>query len=88
MKLLSCAAQFRRIYLKIKHELITEQLWSIFMLQHSPALPIHTYTLIDIHVSVCLNRSISNQVSAINCLKETGIFTRIHEIVQKLLEEQ
>lgn len=93
MKLLSCAAQFRRICIKIKHEMITEELWSIFTLRRGPALQIHTHIYVYIYiiyVSACLilNISISSQVSEIFCFKETGVFIDIHETVQKFLEQQ
>ena len=51
----------------------------------------HIYPYLYItYVCVCwiLHLSISNQVSEIICLKETGIFIGIHEIVQKFLEQQ
>lgn len=74
MKLLSCAAQFRTISIKITHRIVVEYFYAVTW----PS-SINTY----IRTRTCmlnLNIGISNYVSEIICIKKTGIFIGLQKL--------
>lgn len=74
MKLLSCAAQFRTISIKIKHRIVVEYFYAV-----TRPSSINTYICTCVY-KLNLNIGISNHVSELICTKKTGIFIGLQKV--------